>query len=103
MGLTTVLKTEVQDLLAAVRLAADATAASSSGSAPESLAFLQGYHAALEAVAAGLGLELASPAARLAPRDNWIRGPRVYPAARLRESAPGDQEVLSRVTKAPRY
>lgn len=102
MGLTTVFKSEVQDILVAVRLAADATAASL-GSAPESHAFVQGYHSALEAVAAALGLELPSPAPRRISSEDWVRGPRVHPVPRLREYGPRDHDVSSPAAKASGY
>jgi hypothetical protein len=85
MGITTVFKSEVQDILVAIRLAADATAASSGGTVPEPSAFLEGYHAALEAVAAALGLELPSSTVRNASMEEWTRGPRAYATPRLRE------------------
>jgi hypothetical protein len=73
MGITTVLKREVQDILIAVRLAADATA--SAGASYESQAFLQGYHAALDAVSAAMGLELPPSSAGHAIDARWTREP----------------------------
>ena len=56
MGLTTILKEEVGDILVAVRQSADAAALA--GDPRDSLAFLQGYHAAVDSVAIALGLRL---------------------------------------------
>lgn len=89
MGLTTVLKEEVQDILVAVRLAADATAAST-GSARDARAFLEGYHTALAAVAAALGLEMPLTA-RHPSAEGWIQGPKSYPTPRLRELPQSDR------------
>lgn len=58
MGITTIMKKEVQDILIAVRLAGDAVA--SAGAPYDSQAFLQGYHAALDAVAAAMGFDPSS-------------------------------------------
>lgn len=84
MGMSTILKEDVQDILVGVRFAADATAASI-GSTRDCCDFIAGYHLALEAVAAALGLELPSPAARFASFERWVRAPRSYAAPQLQK------------------
>jgi hypothetical protein len=60
MSLNTVLKDDVQDILTAIRVTSIDNAMGT-GTSPESVAFVQGYQAALEAVALALGLRLPSP------------------------------------------
>lgn len=84
MGISTVMKDEVRDILVAVRLAADATAAAT-GNPYECQAFLEGYYAALGAVAAALGLALPLTSAGLPPAESWIQAPKRYPTLDARD------------------
>jgi hypothetical protein len=75
MSLNTVLRSDVRNVLTAIRVAS-MDSATSAGSCPESAAFQQGYQAALDAVALALDLRLPPPQA---PRERGLnQSPMMY-------------------------